>query len=130
MQCEPSDGELCVTCWQKISDFNTYYTHIESVHESISKSRDIVLYEPLKIELDEGNIKDEQSFDNEDWPFENDDEDTIDSVGEFEMNISFSNLVILNQLCHPFHHFHLYQIQKMFYTRMAIQNSLQPKILP
>lgn len=71
-QCEPNDGELCIDCWKKMSAFDQFYTHIESVHELIDKTKESITVEPVKIEIDEHSLKDEQTFDDDDWSFHND----------------------------------------------------------
>lgn len=89
MQSEPNDGDLCVKCWHKLNDFHEFYSHIESVHEAINKSKNSVTFEPLKIELDEVDLKDEQFFDvehnDEQWSFQNDEDASIHSDGEFKL---------------------------------------------
>lgn len=75
LQTEPNDGDLCVKCWYKLNDFHEFYSHIEAVHEVINKSKNTAQLEPLKIELDEVDLKDEQLFDDDhddnQWSFQN-----------------------------------------------------------
>lgn len=64
--------------------FDQFYTHIETVHDLINKTKENITVGPVKIEIDEHNSKDEQLFANdEDWSFHNDIESDSDhnSIG-------------------------------------------------
>ncbi|XP_055318231.1 zinc finger protein 429-like [Sitodiplosis mosellana] len=84
---EPIDGELCAECWKNILAFNQFYIHIETIHDLINKTKESVTAEPVKIEFDEHNLKDEETFGDDDWSFHNDlDESDHDSTGPFTIN--------------------------------------------
>lgn len=68
MQCEPHEGDVCLKCWQKLLTFHEFYIQIESIHDTLYKSKDLLgsPQETLKVEINEENLKCEQSID-DDW---------------------------------------------------------------
>lgn len=91
LQSEPVEGDVCTKCWQNVSDFHNFYTHIESIHDAIHKSRDALdvpyaHYEHVKTELIEQSPKDENTLDDDDhWSFDSNPEDlTNDIIGTFQ----------------------------------------------
>lgn len=65
MQQEPDDGGICQKCWQKVLHFHKFYIKIQSIHEVISKSKDVpdIPLEAVKVELTESTLKCDQTID-------------------------------------------------------------------
>lgn len=85
LQGEPNDGDLCVECWKNILAFDQFCIHIETIHDLINKTKESITAEPVKIEIDEQNVKHEDTFVNDDWSFHNDlDGSDHNSNGKFD----------------------------------------------
>lgn len=78
--------------------FDQFYTHIETVHDLISKTKESITADPVKIEIDEHQSKDDEHIfdggggaddDDDAWTFSNDLEPSDhDSIGTCHLLIS------------------------------------------
>lgn len=80
LQCEPHEGDVCSKCWQKLLTFHEFYIQIESIHDTLNKSIDLLgsPQETLKVEINEDNLKCEQQSFDDDW-FHNEPVDDLSS---------------------------------------------------
>lgn len=89
MQCEPTKGDLCIKCWQKLLTFHEFYVQIESLHDVINKNKDDfgLHQEIVKVELPE---QCDQIFSDGNWSFHSDPDEILsqNSFGKCRLNVS------------------------------------------